>query len=56
MHRQLLEILFQNPEYVKTHCNDRNNLFHSGNRKWMIEQKTDRVEVSVTFFENITLE
>ena len=27
MHRQFFKIPSQNPDYVKTHCNDRNNVF-----------------------------
>ena len=27
MHRQFLEKLFQNPDYVLTHCKDKNNTF-----------------------------
>ena len=34
MHRQFFKILSQNPEYVKTHCNDGNNPFHFPCRKW----------------------
>ena len=28
LHRQFFKILSQNPDYVPTHCNDRNNPFH----------------------------
>ena len=27
-HRQFFKILSRNRDYVQTHCNDRNNLFH----------------------------
>ena len=33
MHRQFFRIISQNPDYVQTHCNDRNNLFHFAIRK-----------------------
>ena len=56
MHQQCLTILSQDPEYVKRYCNDGNNPFLFGNRKWMIEQKIDKVKNSVTFFENNTTE
>ena len=36
MHRQFFKTLSQNPDYVKTHCNDRNNPFHFSNRKWYL--------------------
>ena len=38
MHRQFFRKNSQNPEKVKTHCNDRNNPFQFANRKWMINQ------------------
>ena len=38
MHPQFFEILSQNREYVKSHCNDLNNLFHFSIPKWMIKQ------------------
>ena len=38
MHRQFFKILSQNPDYVKTYCNDRNNPLHFAIRKWMINQ------------------
>ena len=28
--------LSQNHEYIQTHCNDRNNLFHFACRKWYL--------------------
>ena len=34
MHRQFFRKLSQNPEYIKTHCNDRRNRFHFACRKW----------------------
>ena len=36
MHRKIFNILSQNPEYVKTLCNDRNNLFQFGSCKWYL--------------------
>ena len=33
LHRQFFETLSQNPENVKTHCNDMSNQFHS---EWFI--------------------
>ena len=33
MHREFLKRIPQKPEYVKTHCNDRINLFHSACRR-----------------------
>ena len=36
--RHFFKILSQNPEYVKTHCIDRNNSFHFTIRKKMIIQ------------------
>ena len=38
MHHQFFKIITENPDYVKNHCNDRNNPFHFGIRKWMINQ------------------
>ena len=39
LHRQFFKILSQSPDYVQTHCYDRNNPFHFAIRKWMINQK-----------------
>ena len=36
MHRKLIKIPSQNPEYVKTHCNDRNNPLHFAILKWYL--------------------
>ena len=36
MHRHFFQILSQNPDYVKTHCNDLNNPLHFACRRWMI--------------------
>ena len=33
MHRQFFRILSQNPDYVKTHCKDKNSSFHVVLRK-----------------------
>ena len=33
-HRQSFIKLSQNHDYVQTHCNDSNNLFHFPCRKW----------------------
>ena len=35
-HRQFFKILYQNPEYVKTHCNNLINLFHFAIRYWYL--------------------
>ena len=34
MSKEFFKIMFQKPEFVKTHCNVRNNPFHSACRKW----------------------
>ena len=31
-----IQTISQNPEYVQTHCNDRNNPFHLACRKWYL--------------------
>ena len=36
MQRQFLTKIAQNTEYVQTHCNDRNNSFQFGIRKWYL--------------------
>ena len=36
MHRQFFKIFSQNPENVKTHCNDLYNLFHFASRRWFL--------------------
>ena len=38
-HRHFFEIISQNPEYVKTHCNDKENPLNSAIRNWMIKQE-----------------
>ena len=35
MHRQFFKILSQNRDYVRTHCNDRNNPFHFACQTWI---------------------
>ena len=35
MHRQFFKKLSQNPDYVQTHCNDRNNPFHFACQIWI---------------------
>ena len=35
-HRHFLKKKSQNPEYVQTRCNDRNNPFHFPCRKWYL--------------------
>ena len=40
MHRQFCSILSQKPEYVQTHCNDRNNSFHFALPKWISENSS----------------
>ena len=37
-HRQFFRIVSHNPEYVKTHCNDKDNPFKFAIRQWMIRQ------------------
>ena len=39
MNRKLFEIIAQNPEYIQTHCNNRNNPFHFACRKWYLYNK-----------------
>ena len=36
MHRQFFEILSQNLESFKAHCDDRKNLFHFSIRQWYL--------------------
>ena len=38
MHRKFLRIISQNPENVKTHCNDLKNPFRFASRRWMNKQ------------------
>ena len=40
MHRQLFKKLSHNKEYVKTHCYDSKNPFHSACRKWYLYNNT----------------
>ena len=40
MRGQVFGILSLNPEYVKTHCNDRNILFHFACRKWYLDNQS----------------
>ena len=35
MHRQFFIKISQNRDYVQTHCNDRNNLFHCACQTWI---------------------
>ena len=37
-HRQFFQKKSQNPEYVKTYCNDMENPFNFAIRRWMIDQ------------------
>ena len=39
-HRQFFKILSQKPEYVKTHCHDKNNPFNSACRKWYLDNQS----------------
>ena len=39
MHRQIFRIISQNPEHVKTHCNDLNNPFHFACRRWTLDNQ-----------------
>ena len=41
MHRQFCKLLIQNPEYVKIHCNIRNNPFDFACRKWYLGNQTN---------------
>ena len=36
MHRHFFRKLSQNPEYIQTHCNNRNTPFHFACRKWYL--------------------
>ena len=60
-HRIFFKKISQNPDYVKTHCNDRKShlisQFVNGwlNKK-LILMKTDMVLVSVTTSENVNIE
>ena len=38
-HRHFFRKVSQNPEYLKTHCNDRNIPFHFACRKWYLYNK-----------------
>ena len=35
-HRQFSKVLTQNSDYVQTHCNNQNNLFHFACRNWYL--------------------
>ena len=39
MHRNFFRVICQNPEYVKTHCNDMESSLNFASRNWMIKQK-----------------
>ena len=41
MHRHFFKILSQNPGYVQTRCNDRNNPFDFAFRNWMTKREID---------------
>ena len=41
MHREFFGIISQNPENVKTHCNDRNKLFHFACGNWVSFNQTN---------------
>ena len=34
-HRLFFKISSQNPEYIQTHCNDKNNPFHFACQRWI---------------------
>ena len=36
MHRHFFNTISQDPEYVKTHCNDRKNPFQLACRRWYL--------------------
>ena len=36
MHRKFFKILSQNLEYIQTHCNNLNRLFHFACHKWYL--------------------
>ena len=40
MQKQFFETISQNPEYLKTHCNDLNNPFHFACRKWYLDNQS----------------
>ena len=42
MHCQFFKKLFQNREYVQTHCNDRENPFHFACSKWYLSINPQR--------------
>ena len=42
MHRHFFRKLSQNPDYIKTHCNDRNNPFHFACRRWYLYNNSER--------------
>ena len=45
MHRQFFKTVSQNPEYVKTHCNDMENPPNFAIHNWMIKQQIGMVIV-----------
>ena len=51
MHRQFFKIFSQNRDYVQTHCNDRNNPFHSTCQTWI---KNCTYFYDFNFFSNST--
>ena len=40
MDRQFCRRFSQNPEYMKTHCNDKNILFNFSLRKWYLDNRS----------------
>ena len=40
MHRQFSEKISQNPDYVKSHLIDLNNLFHFACTKWYLDNQS----------------
>ena len=40
MHKQFFKTISQNPENVKTHCKDLENLFHCACRKWYLHSQS----------------
>ena len=41
MHREFVRIKSTKPEYVKTHCNDRNKSFDFACRRWILYNQTN---------------
>ena len=44
-HRHFFRKLSQNPEYIQTQCNIRNNPFHFACRKWYLKNNPQWVNI-----------